>query len=895
MTKRNIPNIKKYIKKYKKRTLRQRALIAVAALVVFCTTYAMILPAITMEGKVNCGKEEHIHQQNCYTKEKSLICKLEEGKIHLHEENCYNNNGDLICKADTSVAHTHKDEYGCYTTKMVMACQKIMHEHSASCVEKVNQATETATAVTDKLTTEATPQLPTESNGISKNDNNAVVESGASEATDFKTYIEGIVNIEGVDMVRGEISHTIYDISDPSKPVPVPDTTIVSGNNYLFSLKVNAIAIESGVYKYTLPANIYLVSEAENGQIQNGGNQEVGKYSAARESNIVITLEFDDEINYVSNFEGYIKFNVRIDNGGENPSEPPTEEVVEEPSEPTVEKTGAFNEADGKFDFTISATIPSCGEKGKFNEWRLYDESCVNFTWYQDLSIADIEIAYDGKTYKVPSITNATDNDNIAYLIANDRYNSLYLVNRCKCDKARCGNLTGGKCKSLATQFGSAYSNYSNWCTCWNLSKNATLTIKYRNDKNIADAVVNEENEVVDSYLLNNHPGELYLNEIRLLNKNKVVSRDDIELEIPELVSKGVSDAPNSGNGYVASFEIIVNKSKKDLSKVDADNDGNPDGKIQIQDVMTNVAYIPDSIKIVEEDSGKVLTYNSNCKTPICNHPECTAPNCKHSECTDSECKYSEYQIEYIPGSENEGETYIGTLNITLKNPKACTYIITYDGLAISETPEGTEFESTVSNTATLKFYSYPFSEASEYCYFEDGWSYAKRRLKIEKIELKENDTDITKFLPGAVFGLYSENGYKIAEGVTTEDGTYMFETNVRRGIIFQENKAYYLQELEAPSGYTKDETRKDWFYFTRESSGGIKVDFEITPCLLDDNTGSSLENNSPMVIPNEKGLMLPETGGCGTVIYTIAGLVLICGSAYVLYKKYLYWKGVLK
>ena len=114
MTKRNIPNIKKYIKKYKKRTLRQRALIAVAALVVFCTTYAMILPAITMEGKVNCGKEEHIHQQNCYTKEKSLICKLEEGKIHLHEENCYSNNGDLICKADTSVAHTHKDEYGCY-------------------------------------------------------------------------------------------------------------------------------------------------------------------------------------------------------------------------------------------------------------------------------------------------------------------------------------------------------------------------------------------------------------------------------------------------------------------------------------------------------------------------------------------------------------------------------------------------------------------------------------------------------------------------------------------------------------------------------------------------------------------------------------------------------------
>ena len=388
---------------------------------------------------------------------------------------------------------------------------------------------------------------------------------------------------------------------------------------------------------------------------------------------------------------------------------------------------------------------------------------------------------------------------------------------------------------------------------------------------------------------MNNHPGEIYENEVRLLNKNKIVSRDDIELDIPKLISKEVSDAPNSGNGYVAEFKLVVNESKVDLSKVDADNDGNPDGKIQIQDVMTNVAYIPGSIKITEEDSGRTLVYSSNCKTSICEHPECTASECKHSKCTESECKYSEYEIEYIPGSENEGETYIAALNITLKNPKACTYIITYDGQAISETPEGTAFASNVSNKATLKFYSYPFSEASEYCYFEDGWSYARRSLKIEKTDME----DSSKFLPGAVFGLFSENGYKIAEGITNKDGTYMFQTNVRQGIIFQEDKAYYLQELEAPVGYNKDDTL-NWFYFTRENSGGIKVDFEIMQCALDDD-GSSKKDNPPMPITNEKGLMLPETGGCGTVIYTIAGLILICGSAYVLYKKYLYWRGVLK
>lgn len=872
MTKRNIPNIKKYIKKYKKRSIRHRALIAVAALVVFCTTYALILPAITMEGKVNCGKEEHIHQHNCYTKEKSLICKLEEGKIHLHEENCYNNNGDLICKADTSTEHTHKDEYGCYTTKMVMACKKIMHEHTSSCIENVNQATEVATSVADKLTSEITAQVPTESQDISKAGNNAVVESNASEVKDFKTYLEEVIEVEGIPMVRGEASHAIYDVSVPSKPVLVPDTTLVSGQNYMFSLAINSIAIEPGVYTYTLPANIYLVNDAENGEIKHGGAAQVGKYSATRESNIVITLEFGDEMNFLSHFSGYIKFNVRIDNGEERP---------EEPSDPIVEKTGAFNEADGKFDFTISAIIPSCGEKGKFKEWHLYDESYIDYSWYQNFSEADIKISYDGKTYKVPNITNVTDSDNIAYLIADDRSSSLYLVNRCKCDKTRCGNLKGDKCKTLDTQFGSAYSSYNDWCICWNLPKNSILTITYKNDKNLA---YSEDDDIIDNYLLNNHSGETYNNEVRLLNK-KVVSTSDIELDIPELISKEVSDSPNSGNGYVAEFELIVNESKVDLSKVDADNDGNPDGKISIQDVMTNVAYIPDSIKIIEEDSGRTLVYSSNCKTSICEHPECTDSECKHSECTELECKYSEYNIEYIPGSEKEGETYTATLNITLNNPKACTYIITYNGQAISDVPEGTEFESDVSNIATLKFYSYPSYEASEYCYFEDGWSYAKRRLKIEKTDMD----DPSKFLPGAVFGLFSENGYKIAEGTTNEDGTYMFETNIRKGIIFQEDKAYYLQELEAPVGYNKDDTL-NWFYFTKESSGGIKVDFEITPCLLDEN-GSTFEDNKPIPITNEKGLMLPETGGCGTVIYTIAGLVLICGSAYVLYKKYLFWK----
>ena len=37
-----------------------------AMVVVFCTTYALILPAITMESKPTCGMEEHTHTEDCY-------------------------------------------------------------------------------------------------------------------------------------------------------------------------------------------------------------------------------------------------------------------------------------------------------------------------------------------------------------------------------------------------------------------------------------------------------------------------------------------------------------------------------------------------------------------------------------------------------------------------------------------------------------------------------------------------------------------------------------------------------------------------------------------------------------------------------------------------------------
>ena len=44
----------------------KRIVMVLSCIVVFCTTYALILPAITMTQAPDCGKEAHSHEDACY-------------------------------------------------------------------------------------------------------------------------------------------------------------------------------------------------------------------------------------------------------------------------------------------------------------------------------------------------------------------------------------------------------------------------------------------------------------------------------------------------------------------------------------------------------------------------------------------------------------------------------------------------------------------------------------------------------------------------------------------------------------------------------------------------------------------------------------------------------------
>ncbi len=118
-----------YALKHKRKKRWQKIVTVMAAVVVFCTTYALILPAITMEKQTICNKEEHTHTSSCYSQSENIMictenihqhtsacidasCGYADFVVHEHDELCYDEAGTLRCMLEEIVGHVHSDE--CY-------------------------------------------------------------------------------------------------------------------------------------------------------------------------------------------------------------------------------------------------------------------------------------------------------------------------------------------------------------------------------------------------------------------------------------------------------------------------------------------------------------------------------------------------------------------------------------------------------------------------------------------------------------------------------------------------------------------------------------------------------------------------------------------------------------
>ena len=130
-------NAEKYTKVHKRKRLWHRVVTVLAGVVVFCTTYALILPAITLEKQ--CDIPEHTHTDACYAQVTSVekrvpVCSAETLEIHRHTADCYDANGNPTCGYADFVVHSHDST--CYDENGVLWCplpEVEVHQHTESC------------------------------------------------------------------------------------------------------------------------------------------------------------------------------------------------------------------------------------------------------------------------------------------------------------------------------------------------------------------------------------------------------------------------------------------------------------------------------------------------------------------------------------------------------------------------------------------------------------------------------------------------------------------------------------------------------------------------------------------------------------------------------------------
>lgn len=120
----------------------RKVVMVFAAIVVFCTVYALILPVIAMDDGLICDLDEHSHTDKCYTEvvvepeARDLVCDAVE---HQHSDACYETQKVLVCGMEEGelnadgTEHAHTD--ACYETQKILVCDLAEHQHSDACYE----------------------------------------------------------------------------------------------------------------------------------------------------------------------------------------------------------------------------------------------------------------------------------------------------------------------------------------------------------------------------------------------------------------------------------------------------------------------------------------------------------------------------------------------------------------------------------------------------------------------------------------------------------------------------------------------------------------------------------------------------------------------------------------
>lgn len=229
----------------------------------------------------------------------------------------------------------------------------------------------------------------------------------------------------------------------------------------------------------------------------------------------------------------------------------------------------------------------------------------------------------------------------------------------------------------------------------------------------------------------------------------------------------------------------------------------------------------------------------------------------------------TDFTVEKVDGSAQH-------IRIHVANPGAYCYQFTYKTVAKSDGGAGE-----VKNEAQVTLWGREFC-AEDYSFSSSAEEYFVR--------MKKSEEDSGRAVPGALYGLYSSTGELMVQGVTDALGECLFRGDPVNGFLLDRDCLYYLQEIEAPDGYEKNETRT-WFYFAES-------DYEqsIRPLLeeacftgvygaedeeaieIEEGQDESLSSWILVTDRRIKTYTLPQTGGVGTDEYITVAFLIFAG-----------------
>ena len=299
----------------------------------------------------------------------------------------------------------------------------------------------------------------------------------------------------------------------------------------------------------------------------------------------------------------------------------------------------------------------------------------------------------------------------------------------------------------------------ANYGSVAGIDGDATLVIRYKQKMTTAFAETTAGNIQDDYFKYNN--GKVY--NTALIKKNGQVENERRAGIDYSPMGKTRVTAPTTGNQYRAGFSVDFVPTDEQVSTYDY---------FTLEDSMSEtLSFVRDSleVQITENDgSSKKLSYG-----------------------TDYTWEYADHKLV-----------------IKLLKTGLYRYRISYDAAVAVDAstdaqPIPYENEAVVNVNGVKRDIGKCSGLVLQYMYIDTGY-----QVVVNKVDEKNAP------LSGAVIAIYTEEGVLFKSETSGADGKVTFQTDTRKDIVYTQNVPYYVQELEAPEEYGKDET-KYWFVFS--------------------------------------------------------------------------------